>query len=301
MAKDAIISLPEGIEAPLTEDVRNAKEYILSRTRAEVSLSAAVDDILDEYITKIAQACWRYDITPQDFSFAANEDLRREIDKILTDLEEELLTLIKEAAVPEGKDNKHYAALITWMLTLGTHGWNFRRTLRYYIQRFSQDVEAQIASLRYAGTSLSKAISRMRTTLHTPYSLSELVAAMKSGKYFIADMIRTGGTKIDPITRKATVGLSKVGATNITTMLRSTLAMAWMRDLFLNAEEEGRAGYYVFRGSSYECAMCDDECGWFHPISQGLVVPIHAHCCCYIVFVKSQDEEPVIYRPTRFY
>lgn len=301
MANDINITLPPGIEAPSSADIRKAKQYVLRRTQSEIALQDAIDTILEKYIGLITKVCYKYGIDPVNFSFGANEQLRQEVYSLLDNLEEEIIVLIENNIVPNGNKNKHYQALIDWMLTLGTHNWNFRRTLEYYIHRFSQDLEAEIAAMRYAGIKQAKAISEMRSALHAPYTLPEVISAMQSREFFSADMIMSGGTKTDPFTHQPTMGLSKVGATNITTMARSTLSMVWMRSLFMEAEDEGKQGYYVFRGSSYICPTCDEQCVFFHPLSGGLVVPLHAHCKCYMVFVNSKDEKPVQYKPLNFY
>lgn len=283
------------------DDVNAAKEYVLERARAEIALASKVDDILKEYAEQMIRVCYKYNIDPQNFSFGANDNMRREIYALLDDLLEELLSLIEEESVPQKKKNKHYVALINWMVTLGTHNKDLRWTTSYYMSRFSKDVEALVAAMRYAKYDVNKAVLRALPILHTLYVSPEVMAAMKSGKPFSADGIRTGGTKYDPFTHRPTVGLSKYGATNLVTMARSTLAKTWLKSEFMEAEDEGMGGYYVFRGSSYPCShICDLECGWFHPMSMGMVLPLHANCYCFAVFVKSNQGEINNYRPLNF-
>lgn len=301
MSQNITLKLPSGVNAPTMDDVNAAKEYVLERARAEMALASKVDDILKEYAEKMIRVCYKYNIDPQNFSFGANDNMRREIYALLDDLLEELLSLIEEESVPQKKKNKYYGALIDWMVTLGTHNKDLRWTTSYYISRFSKDVEALVAAMRYAKYDVNKAVLRALPILHTLYVSPEVMAAMKSGKPFSADGIRTGGTKYDPFTHRPTVGLSKYGATNLITMARSTLAKTWMKSEFMEAEDEGMGGYYVFRGSSYPCShICDLECGWFHPMSRGMVLPLHANCYCFAVFVKSNQGEIDNYRPLNF-
>lgn len=301
MSQNITLKLPSGVNAPTMDDVNAAKEYVLERARAEIALASKVDDILKEYAEKMIRVCYKYNIDPQNFSFGANDNMRREIYALLDDLLEELLSLIEEESVPQKKKNKHYGALIDWMVTFGTHNKDLGWTTSYYISRFSKDVEALVAAMRYAKYDVNKAVLRALPILHTLYVSPEVMAAMKSGKPFSADGIRTGGTKYDPFTHRATVGLSKYGATNLVTMARSTLAKTWMKSEFMEAEDEGMGGYYVFRGSSYPCShICDLECGWFHPMSRGMVLPLHANCYCFAVFVKFNQGEIDNYRPLNF-
>ena len=139
--------------------------------------------------------------------------------------------------------------------------------------------------MKYAGYDVNKAVNRSKSILHTLYTSPEVLAAMKSGKMFNADGITSGGTKYDPFTHKPSVGLSKYGATNLVTMARSTLAKTWMKSEFMEAEDEGMGGYYVFRGSSYPCShICD------------LVCPLHSSCQCWVLYVKSDKGEITNYR-----
>lgn len=301
MPQDITLKLPSGINAPTQDDINAAKEYVLERSRAEIALASAVDDILKEYVEQMIRVCYKYNIDPQNFSFGANDSMRQEIYAILDDLLEELLSLIEEDSVPQKRRNKHYGAIISWLATLGTHNKDLRWTTSYYISRFSKDIEALVAAMRYAKYDVNKAVLRALPMLHTLYVSPEVMAAMKSGKPFSADGIRTGGTKYDPFTHRPTVGLSKYGATNLVTMARSTLAKTYMKSQFMEAEDDDMAGYYVFRGSSYPCShICDLECGWFHPMSMGMVLPLHANCYCFSVFVKSDHGEIDNYRPLNF-
>lgn len=301
MAQDITLKLPSGINAPTQEDINAAKEYVLDRSRAEIALASAVDDILKEYAERMIRVCYKYNIDPQNFSFGANDNMRQEIYAILDDLLEELLSLIEEDSVPQNRKNKHYGALVDWLVTLGTHNKDLRWTTSYYISRFAKDVEALVTAMRYAKYDVNKAVLRAIPMLHTLYVSPEVMATMKSGKPFSADGIRTGGTKYDPFTHRPTVGLSKYGATNLVTMARSTLAKTWMKSEFMEAEDEGVGGYYVFRGSSYPCeSICDMQVGWFHPMSQGMILPLHSRCCCFAVFVKEDMGEITNYRPLNF-
>lgn len=289
MSQALNITLPAGIEAPTSADVRQAKQYVLQRTQAEIVLADLIDEVLNVYVGRIVRLCYQYNIAPTNFNFAATEELRRKVYALLDDMEEEIFALIEDYAIPVSKKDKHHPILLAWLLSLGTHNWDFRTTLQYYIYRFSKDIEAAIAAMRYANINQTTAISLIRSALHEPYSLPQLMTAIKSGQFFSADMIRSGGIKTDPITHRPTSGLSRVGATNITTIARTTLSMAWMRSKHMEQQERGAAGYFVFRGSSYPCPACDHETTYFHPIQDGMVLPVHSHCCCFAVFVNPKD------------
>ena len=66
--------------------------------------------------------------------------------------------------------------------------------------------------------------------------------------------------------------------------------LAWGRAEQEYGEKNGAIGFRVFRGSSYPCAICDDECAYVHKVGE-MVVPVHANCRCYIVFIYENEQE----------
>ncbi len=73
----------------------------------------------------------------------------------------------------------------------------------------------------------------------------------------------------------------KVGSS--TWMLLNTTSMFAYNDaLAMKWTNRGAVGYYVFRGSDYDCPACDEQCGFLHPMTE-MVVPIHPRCLCFCV------------------
>lgn len=71
---------------------------------------------------------------------------------------------------------------------------------------------------------------------------------------------------------------------NVTSMeaYNDALAMKWAG--------KGAVGYYVFRASTYDCPLCDEQCGFLHPLAE-MVVPIHPHCVCVTIEAYSGEAE----------
>ena len=140
-----------------------------------------------------------------------------------------------------------------------------------------KDLEAAIAALRFADATMADAVTKVKTNLHTIYTMPEVMAAFKNASEFAATYIQSRGVQ------KGGVGLSNNGSTNVTNMARLTLQMVWMRSRRLEMEEDGAAGFYVLRGSNYPCDYCDSKVG-FHPMTDiDYFPPFHGHCCCYVV------------------
>ena len=127
---------------------------------------------------------------------------------------------------------------------------------------------------------MAEAVTKVKTHLHTIYTMPEVLAAFKEASTFAATYIQSKGVQ------KGGVGLQKNGSTNVTKMARVTLQMAWMRSYRMDFEESGAVGFYVLRGSSYPCSLCDSKVG-FHVIDEtDCFPPFHPNCCCYVIPIQ---------------
>lgn len=62
-------------------------------------------------------------------------------------------------------------------------------------------------------------------------------------------------------------------------LLNYTSMTAYSDALAMKWAGRGAIGYYVFRASTYDCPLCDEQCGFLHPLTE-MVVPVHPHCVC---------------------
>lgn len=266
-------------QAPSQQDIDAAKQFILQREENARMLEDKIDELLADAAEKIVIICYRYDVDPQKLYIASgfNEQMMNEIAEVMDELEEEILALTQEYATRSTKDRDRINALLLWMASLGRGNRNLRDTLEGYLYKFMKDLEAAIAALRFADATIGDAVTKVKTNLHTIYTMPEVMAAFKNASEFAATYIQSRGVQ------KGGVGLSNNGSTNVTNMARLTLQMVWMRSHRLEMEEDGAAGFYVLRGSNYPCDYCDSKVG-FHPMTDiDYFPPFHGHCCCYVV------------------
>jgi len=266
-------------QAPSQQDIDAAKQFILQREENARMLEDKIDELLADAAEKIVIICYRYDVDPQKLYIASgfNEQMMNEIAEVMDELEEEILALMQEYATRSTKDRDRINALLLWMASLGRGNRNLRDTLDGYLYKFMKDLEAAIAALRFADATMADAVTKVKTNLHTIYTMPEVMAAFKNASEFAATYIQSRGVQ------KGGVGLSNNGSTNVTNMARLTLQMVWMRSRRLEMEEDGAAGFYVLRGSNYPCDYCDSKVG-FHPMTDiDYFPPFHGHCCCYVV------------------
>lgn len=271
---------------PTQDDINAAKKFILRRNEYAQMLEAEIDDFLKDAAQAIVTICYKYNVDPQKFSINSqyNAEMMDEIAKVMDELEEEILALIDEysTAVVDKEDKDKRTALLLWLATLGRGNRNLQDTLDTYLYKTMKDWEAAIAALMSAGVGLSDSITKIKTYIHSIYTMPEVIAAFKHAEDFAAEYIRSRGVN------KGAVGLSNNGSTNVTQMARTTLNMAWMRLQAMDFKENGAAGYYQLRGSNYPCDICDDEVGFHQGIADIYIKPYpHPHCMCYRIPIYS--------------
>ena len=59
---------------------------------------------------------------------------------------------------------------------------------------------------------------------------------------------------------------------------------AWMLYDHETAVRDGAKGFYVYRGSSYDCPECDSHVGYHKITDMSALPPIHHHCYCFVVY-----------------
>ena len=68
---------------------------------------------------------------------------------------------------------------------------------------------------------------------------------------------------------------------NLVRLQRSTVAQAMRLSDWEIFSRKGAVGYYVGRGSSYPCSLCDSMVGFHHIIDITQMPPYHANCVCW--------------------
>ena len=274
---------------PITEkDVKTAKNYVALRERTAKSLSSHLNDVLQDAAEQITEICYKYNVDPKTFTLSPeyNEKMFEEVATILDALEDEIIDLTLEYATDCTSDDKRRSSLLAWILTLGRNNNNLRQTLESRIWVFSRDIEALVASMRFAKKNVTEAVSRIKTGLHTVYVTPEVLAAIKNKANIKATYIRSGGIK------HGNFGNSNSEANNIERFGEITVQMAWMKNQVIDFQENGAIGYLQLRGSNFACTICDDETGFHTNIDEIYKKPlVHCNCHCYRVPVYSKEEK----------
>ncbi len=273
---------------PTDEDIAAAKRFIRLREEYAGILGERIDQVQHEGAERIVRICYRYNIDPKllYFSSGFNADMMQEISDVMDDIEQTILDLIYEYSTRVTDDRDRISALAAWMALLGKGDRNLRETLDGYLYKTMKDWEAAIAAMRYAGTPVADAVTRIKAYLHSIYTIPEVQAAFKRWSEFTATYIRSRGVQY------GAVGLSNNGSTNVVNMGKTTLQMTWRRFLELEyADDDTIAGYYVLRGSNYNCDWCDDNTGFWPIEDLSHIPPVHPHCQCFSIPINFKENQ----------
>lgn len=270
------ILIPYGYIEPTADDVKKAKAYVLKRQSTARSLSSLVDALLSDAAEAITRLCYQYNVNPKDFQIASryNKELFEKIAQVLDDLEEEILDLVLDYSTRCTDDKDRKSALWAWILLLGRGNRNLRQTLEDRLKAFSKDMEAMIVATKLAKYDLNKALTRIKSNLHTVYTMPEMKPAFANAPLFKAENIRTRGVK------HGNAGNSNSESNNINRFSVITLQMSWMRNLWTDYKEDGALGFYVMRGSTYPCSLCDSKVGFHRIDEEDAFPPFHGSCQC---------------------
>lgn len=278
----------QDIYKPVTEQqVSSAKKYVLRREQAANALSLLVDILLEDAAGEITRICYKYGVNPTAFTISSsyNEKMMEEVAEVMDKLEEDILDLIGDYSTICTTDKEKKRLLLLWILALGKNNQGLRQTVHQRLRMFLKDMEAMIAAAKTAKFNAIKAMTIIKGNIHTAYQMPGMIAAFYNASLYEAEYIRSRGVK------HGYRGSSNSEANNIGRMAKTTLQMAWMYQQRQNYEEQGAVGFYVLRGSTYPCELCDSKVG-FHQIDEIDAFPLyHANCCCVAVPIFEKDLE----------
>ena len=234
------------MRVPTDKEIEEAKEYLRQRLDAELSMRTNLQIVMIEAAKQIIDISYRYKISPELFRFSANRQLQEEVDAIILSLLEIIEDYTYTLAVATHEDNKD--AIIT-CITRESYGKTFTQRAR---------------------------LSSIRQSVKTPLLNEHVQRAISKGYPIIS---RLG------VQESFGVGRTVSSWTALSDLTEYAVAEGWMKHWELQAKACGAVGFFVMRGSSYPCNICDDEVG-FH-VEWDKLPPYHGHCKCFAVPVSA--------------
>lgn len=243
------------------KQLKEASKFVLDRVRAEVSMENFIYPLLLEYAKKIIDVAYKYGISPGKFRFSSDRQLKAEVDRIISELLEEIREAMWDLALYEAEDEDSLRTFLLGEYKDSTLDERFD----YYEKAFRDEMQMLLGGAFFAGIDREE----LKGILEKEY---KHIANLE----FVLEAIVAGYAT--NITRRNGVTTSSFYALNV--LSRNTIARGWMERW--RTMHEGAKGFYSLRGSSYPCAQCDDMVGW-HPIDEyeGLW---HPNCKCIFIF-----------------
>lgn len=154
------------------------------------------------------------------------------------------------------------------------YGKTFSERNDTYLRFFADDIVSMIKAGAIMGYSHSKILSALRVSYKDPYQTSVITKVQR--------------TSTAVSTASHGKGVFRSAYANIIRNVKQTISRAWGMIEQEYGTEEGYTAFRVFRGSSYPCPTCDDECSYIHHVGQDPFPPFHISCVCQIQFVTDE-------------
>lgn len=150
------------------------------------------------------------------------------------------------------------------------HGKSLAERNAIYLANFAEDIVRMVKAGTLMDYSDSKILSAIRTGYKTPYSTSVITKARRKD--------------INIATPSYGRGIFHNAYENLVRNATQAISLAWGQAEQQYGKESGATGFRVYRGSSFPCAVCDDECAYVHSLSDPHP-PFHINCVCYTRFI----------------
>lgn len=258
---------------PSDAEISRAKEYLTLRLRAERVIVSELDAALLLAARRIVSISRKYGIPPESFRFSADPGLQSEVRAVLAQLRDTLYDSAR--TIDSFTDGDGGETFVAPALSARDNGKTPRERLALYTSRWGYEVEAAIAAAGLENvTDTQTVIDGIRDHLSRPYENPMIARHLGEGEAVRLDRIPHYGK-----------GRPVASETALAVLLTTVVAKGWMQNWArINA---GKRGYYVYRGSSYPCDICDAQVGFLHaPEDIDGQPPYHPHCCCYTVYTN---------------
>ena len=215
----------------------------------------------------------KYNIPPELFRFSADPNLQKEIREVLKLVREALydkMLIINTFEDDENEGEKYIPPL----LTDKDNGKTLKERIAIYTERWGYEAEAIIAA---AGLEKITDIHRIHAELDR-YMFNPYLSPM-----FQDHMGEGIATRLGEIPSYGK-GRQKAAASALATLLAFVTARAW-QDYWAKINRKYKR-FYVYRGSSYDCDLCDSFVHASPHTNEANLPPYHPRCRCYVVYTN---------------
>jgi len=152
--------------------------------------------------------------------------------------------------------------------------------INLYTTQFRNEIEAYIAIGISKGMNQTQIYNYYLTWLKNPFASPLFLEALRKQGYK-ADAINNNRTKQKNKYKSAHNNLVRLQQDSIMRAYNHAVNSLWLGN-------QNIVGWYTVRGSSYPCAICDDNVGVFHPKDE-FFYGWHPRCVCLMLPLYAWD------------
>lgn len=243
---------------------------------------ADVEKRYREKIPEIIRECMAFAYLGKMFTFDANEELEKKVNKKFIELSDNILADIESRARNAIKyaDEEEDESTILAYINREINGEDLITRIDKHNSNFRYFLEGWVAIGMVNGFSENDLLSNIMTFMHNVYVSDQWQKAFNEG--YRSNAIRTRGYSFGKgILRNPITALSEVE--------KHSINEAFQFGRFLRFRHDGAIGYTIHRGSTFDCPHCDSFTGIIHPLDVSLL-PLHVRCVCYSKpFMKGEE------------
>lgn len=248
-----------------TDELEAAKDFLRKRIENELSMARDVESLLGEYAERLLALLFRD---------ASRDEINALIDELIAQLIEDCYIL----GVDDRQDQRE--AILLWMNS-ERYGYTLEGRIGTRARAFFNEVFAVYLAGRLLGLNEKVLLSSIKASWKRPWDNFVLIRVREeiSAGHVAGDL-----SYFEEPHYGSGIEISSLGA--LQTLTGYAIADAWMHWQHEDKRREGMKGFYVLRGSSYPCDICQAvvDAG-FHGMSDiDALPPLHNHCCCYVVY-----------------
>lgn len=267
---------------PSQDEIKYAKEgndqaiYLMAKAESDIRSS------IKSYTKKIVTTSLAYKYLGKRFKFTAskrlNNDIQLLLDEFKTDISSKIQTRSKQCSkISQELNNYEIDELLipAFISQFKIKGKNTQDRIDIYGERFKLSLESYIAAGVAANYTSDKIVAEYCDHLKNPNSSQLITDAIKEGGYQATDIKAKGFSYGLGITTSILVGLKLLEQDMIFRSYNFSNRTIW--------SQKGIKSFYVYRGSTYDCSLCDSYANGRKWNSWDAMPPYHNRCMCYSV------------------
>lgn len=248
-------------------EIKRSVTYAVKRAQAQRNCETHIQKIVFAAAKDIVRTAQRY---RRGKTLTNETALMREARAITAAAEDKIDAYITAYAKAACTTLQIGTESIDSMLVADIYGKTMAERTAAYLTDFAEDIVRMIKAGTMMAYSDSQILSAIRTGYKDPYRTSVITKAQRKD--------------INIATPSYGKGIYQNAYQNIVRNAKQVIAIAWGLAEQEYGRKNGAIGFNVFRGSSYPCHVCDDQCAYTHSL-QDPYPPFHVSCVCRIQFI----------------